>query len=57
MRGLIKFIKAAKLKVQAQVQGDQVRVIGKKRDDLQEAIALLWGEDWGLPLQFSNFRD
>ena len=56
-RALIKFIKAAKLKVQAQVQGDQVRVTGKKRDDLQEAIALLRGEDWGLPLQFINFRD
>jgi cyclic-di-GMP-binding protein len=56
-RALIKFIKAAKLKVQAQIQGDQVRVTGKKRDDLQEAIALLRGEDWGLPLQFINFRD
>lgn len=54
---MVKFIKAGKLKVQAQIQGDQVRVTGKKRDDLQEAIALLRGEDWGLPLQFTNFRD
>jgi uncharacterized protein YajQ (UPF0234 family) len=54
---MIKQLKAAKLKVQAQIQGDQVRVTGKKRDDLQEAIALLRGEDWGLPLQFTNFRD
>ncbi len=54
---MVKFIKASKLKVQSQIQGDQVRVIGKKRDDLQEAIAHLRGEDWGLPLQFTNFRD
>ncbi len=54
---MIKFIKAGKLKVQAQIQGDQLRVTGKKRDDLQEAIALLRVEDWGLPLQFTNFRD
>lgn len=56
-KAMVKFIKAGKLKVQAQIQGDQVRVIGKKRDDLQEAIALLRGEDWGLPIQFINFRD
>jgi uncharacterized protein YajQ (UPF0234 family) len=54
---MVKFIKGSKLKVQAQIQGDQVRVSGKKRDDLQEAIALLRGEDWGLPIQFNNFRD
>lgn len=56
-RAMVKFIKTSKLKVQAQIQGDQVRVTGKKRDDLQEAIALLRAEDWGLPLQFTNFRD
>jgi hypothetical protein len=57
-RDLVKRIKAAKLKVQAQIQGDQVRVTGKKRDDLQQVIALLRGaDDIDLPLQFSNFRD
>ncbi len=50
-------IKDAKLKVQAAIQGEQVRVTGKKRDDLQEAIALLRGEDLGMPLQYTNFRD
>jgi cyclic-di-GMP-binding protein len=54
---MVKAIKAGKLKVQAQIQGDQVRVTGKKRDDLQEAIAHLRDADWGLPLQFTNFRD
>lgn len=50
-------IKDAKLKVQASIQGEQVRVTGKKRDDLQEAIALLRGQSLGMPLQFTNFRD
>jgi hypothetical protein len=54
---MVKAIKASKLKVQAQIQGDQVRITGKKRDDLQEAIAHLRETDWGLPLQFTNFRD
>ncbi|WP_456405245.1 YajQ family cyclic di-GMP-binding protein [Thiolapillus sp.] len=54
---IVKEIKAAKLKVQAQIQGDQVRVTGKKRDDLQKVIALLKEKDHGLPLQFKNFRD
>ena len=54
---IVKAIKASKLKVQAQIQGDQLRVTGKKRDDLQEAIAQLRTEDWGLPIQFTNFRD
>ena len=54
---LVKALKAAKLKVQAQIQGDQLRVSGKKRDDLQAAIAHLRETDWGLPLQFTNFRD
>jgi uncharacterized protein YajQ (UPF0234 family) len=57
-RDLVKRIKATKLKVQAQIQGDQVRVTGKKRDDLQQVIALLRGvEEIDLPLQFNNFRD
>ncbi|MGU9957824.1 MAG: YajQ family cyclic di-GMP-binding protein [Arenicellales bacterium WSBS_2016_MAG_OTU3] len=56
-KDLVKRIKAAKLKVQAAVQSDQVRVTGKKRDDLQAAIALLKAVDMGLPLQFTNFRD
>jgi|SRR5690554_469044 len=54
---IVTVIKDAKLKVQASIQGDQVRVTGKKRDDLQEAMALLRGESLGLPLQFTNFRD
>jgi uncharacterized protein YajQ (UPF0234 family) len=54
---MIKQIKASKLKVQAQIQGDQVRVTGKKRDDLQQVISLLREVDYGLPLQFQNFRD
>jgi hypothetical protein len=54
---MVKLIKSSKLKVQAQIQGDQVRVTGKKRDDLQEVIAVLRAEDWGLPIQFTNFRD
>ncbi len=43
--------------VSSQTQGDQVRVSGKKRDDLQTVIAGLKGEDFGIPLQFENFRD
>ena len=54
---LVKRIKDAKMKVQAQIQGEQVRVTGKKRDDLQQVMALLREEDIGAPLQFSNFRD
>jgi uncharacterized protein YajQ (UPF0234 family) len=54
---MIKALKADKLKVQAQIQGDQVRVTGKKRDDLQQAIALLKANDWELPVNFTNFRD
>ncbi len=56
-RRMVKLIKSGKVKVQAQIQGDQVRVTGKKRDDLQETIALLRAEDWGLPLKYTNFRD
>ena len=54
---IVALIKDAKLKVQAAIQGEQVRVTGKKRDDLQEAIALLRAHDFGMPLQFNNFRD
>ena len=50
-------IKESKIKVQAQVQGEQLRVTGKKRDDLQAVMALLKGAELGVPLQFQNFRD
>ncbi len=57
-RELNKFIKALGRKgIQSQTQGDQIRVTGKKRDDLQAAIAALKAEDFDLPLQFTNFRD
>jgi hypothetical protein len=56
-KAVIKFLKQQKLKVQGSIQGDQVRVSGKKRDDLQEAIKLLREEDFGIELQFENFRD
>jgi uncharacterized protein YajQ (UPF0234 family) len=55
---LNKFIKDLGLKgVSSQTQGDQLRVSGKKRDDLQEIIAKVKAEDFGIPLQFNNFRD
>ena len=54
---IVALIKDAKLKVQAAIQGEQVRVTGKKRDDLQEAIALLRSKELDMPLQFNNFRD
>ena len=54
---MVKLIKEKKMKVQASIQGDQLRVTGKKRDDLQSVMALLRGEDFGQPLQFNNFRD
>ncbi len=57
-RKLNKFIKDLGRKgVSSQVQGEQLRVSGKKRDDLQATIAALKGEDFGIPLQFTNFRD
>lgn len=56
-RKIVRMVKDAKLKTQASVQGDQVRVTGKKRDDLQQVIALLRDAGLGLPLQFVNFRD
>ena len=54
---LSKTIRDAKLKVQVQIQGDQLRVQGKKRDDLQTAIQMLKELDYRLPLQYVNFRD
>ncbi len=56
-RKIVKIIKEAKLKVQSQVQADQVRVTGKKRDDLQEVIQLMREQKLEQPLQFTNFRD
>ena len=54
---IVKAVKEAKLKVQAAIQEDKVRVTGKKRDDLQTAIAMLKELKLDLPLQFNNFRD
>lgn len=54
---ITKLIKEKKLKVQAQIQSEQVRVTGKKRDDLQAVMAMLKAEQTGLPLQYKNFRD
>jgi uncharacterized protein YajQ (UPF0234 family) len=54
---IVGLIKDAKLKVQAAIQGEQVRITGKKRDDLQEAIALLRSKELDMPLQYQNFRD
>lgn len=54
---IVKIIKDSKAKVQAQVQGDQLRVTGKKRDDLQEVMAILRAADLDIPVQFTNFRD
>ena len=54
---LVKLIKDSKLKVQTQIQGDEVRVTGKSRDDLQSAMALVRKGDLGQPFQFKNFRD
>jgi len=56
-RKLVKMVKGSKLKVQAAIQGDQLRISGKKRDDLQAIIALLKNADVELPLQYENFRD
>ncbi|KNZ69359.1 hypothetical protein Tfer_1996 [Thermincola ferriacetica] len=53
---IVKFIKNTKLKVQAQIQEDQVRVSGKSRDDLQAVIKAVREHDFGIPLQFTNYR-
>ncbi|WBA56431.1 YajQ family cyclic di-GMP-binding protein [Providencia sp. 21OH12SH02B-Prov] len=54
---IVKLIKDSKLKVQAQIQGEQVRVTGKSRDDLQSVMALVRSGNLGRPFQFTNFRD
>ncbi len=54
---IVKLIKDKKLKVQASIQGEQVRVTGKKRDDLQSVMAMLKKQDLDVALQFTNFRD
>jgi uncharacterized protein YajQ (UPF0234 family) len=56
-REIVKLVKDAKLKVQVAIQGDQVRVTAKKKDDLQAVIQLLRGHDLGIAMQFVNFRD
>jgi uncharacterized protein YajQ (UPF0234 family) len=56
-RKMVKLIKDSKLKVQAAIQGEQLRVTGKKRDDLQQVMTLLREAKLGIPLQFNNFRD
>jgi uncharacterized protein YajQ (UPF0234 family) len=55
-RDIVKLIKDSKLKVQASIQGDVVRISGKDRDTLQQAIALLRGKDFGIDMQFTNYR-
>lgn len=56
-RKIVKLIKDKKMKVQPQIQGEKVRVTGKKRDDLQQVMAFLREENLDQPLQFNNFRD
>jgi uncharacterized protein YajQ (UPF0234 family) len=56
-KAIVKEIKDSKMKVQGSIQGEAVRVSGKNKDDLQEAIALLRAKDFGINLQFNNFRD
>ena len=55
-KAIVKDIKEGKLKVQASIQAEQVRVVGKSKDDLQKAMALVKGKDYGIPLQFTNYR-
>jgi hypothetical protein len=56
-RKVVKLIKDTKIKVQAAIQGDEVRITGKQRDDLQEVISLLKEADLGMPLQYVNYRE
>lgn len=56
-KSIVKVIKDAKMKVQPSIQGEAVRVSGKKRDDLQEVIALVENQDLPIPVSFQNFRD
>jgi len=53
----VKCVKDSKLKVQTSIQGEKIRITGKKRDDLQQVIAMLREADLDIPLQFENFRD
>ena len=55
-KDIVRIVKDSKLKVQATIQGDSVRISGKDRDSLQSVIALLRGKDLGLDLQFTNYR-
>jgi cyclic-di-GMP-binding protein len=55
-KAIVKAIKEAKLKVQASIQSEQVRVTGRAKDDLQKAMALVKAKDYGIPLQFTNYR-
>ena len=54
---IVKLVKDAKLKVQTAIQGDELRITGKKRDDFQQVISLVKSSDLGQPLQYKNFRD
>ena len=54
---IVKLVKDAKLKVQTAIQGDELRITGKKRDDLQQVISLVKSSDLGQPFQYKNFRD
>ncbi len=56
-RQIVKLVKESKLKVQVAIQGEKIRVTGKKRDDLQQVMARLRGAELDMPLQFDNFRD
>ena len=56
-RKIVKMVKDTKIKVQTSIQGDKLRVTGKKRDDLQSVIAMLKDSNLGIPLQYNNFRD
>jgi uncharacterized protein YajQ (UPF0234 family) len=56
-RKVVKLVKDTRLKVQSAIQGDEVRITGKQRDDLQEAIRTLKEADFGLPLQYVNYRE
>jgi uncharacterized protein YajQ (UPF0234 family) len=55
-KAIVKAIKEAKLKVQASIQSEQVRVTGRAKDDLQKAMAVVKANDYGIPLQFTNYR-
>ncbi len=55
-REMVKFVKGTKLKVQTAIQGDQLRISGAKKDDLQEVMQQLKDKDFGIPLQFTNYR-